>query len=139
MEREDKIQTGIDKYNRIIESKVEKQEKIAQWKTLIKQAETECVALDEEAYETVNLLNADFYNRYSEKDLYRMLKFVEKFAHKDVIADFKSLIEKFQEHNLGVNDISQLQTYIKLYGSYVANNKSVLRTVFKALGGKIDG
>lgn len=135
--QEDKIQSGIIEYNLTIEKKASKQEEIANIKEKIKMLETECTELDIYAEQVENTLQAEVYQCYTDRDLLKMVKVVEKHAKKEVIADFKSLVDKFVEHNLGVNDITQLQTYIKIYGNYVIEENSGLRRIFKTLGGRI--
>ena len=135
--QDDKIQNGINEYNCIIGEKASKQEEIANLKAKIMQLETECDSLDINAHEVENMLQAQVYQCYREKDLLEMVKVVEKHAKKEVAADFKNLVEMFVNHSLGVNDITQLHSYIKLFGEYVREEQSVLRKIFKTLGGHL--
>ena len=98
---------------------------------------TVCDGLDINAHEVENMLQAQVYQCYREKDLLEMVKVVEKHAKKEVAADFKNLVEMFVNHSLGVNDITQLHSYIKLFGEYVREEQSVLRKIFKTLGGHL--
>ena len=101
--------------------------------------ETECKDLDLRNKETEMEMQAEIYSRYSEKDLLKMIPTVEKLANKEVANDFRELVTKFTKHELQVNDISQLDTYCKIYGKYVREESSIIKGLFKALGGNLDG
>ena len=136
-QQEDKIQNGIQEYNLTIEERASKQEEIGKLKIKLRKLESEYVELDRHAKKVENILQAEIYQRYTDRDLLKMVKVVEKYAKKEIVADFKSLVDKFEKHNLGVNDITQLQTYIKIYGKYVIEQNSGLRRIFKTLGGQM--
>lgn len=133
------IQSKIDEYNETLKTKASKLKEIEQLKSQIDDLELECSNLDIRTKEIENVMQAEVYDIYSSKDLLKIVGKVEKHAKREVIADFKSLLEKFKQHDLGVNDITQLQTYIKIYGKYVADENSIIKGFFKAFGGKTDG
>lgn len=140
MEHEkDIIQENLDKYNSILKDKASKSKEIQQMKEKLNDLEVEYSRLESDRINIENELQADIYNIYSKKDLLKLVDIVEKYAKKEVTADFKIILQNFETHNLGVNDITQLQTYIKLYGKYVVKENSLIKSFFKAFGGKYNG
>mgnify|MGYP000649381094 CR=1 FL=1 len=138
-EKNDSILSSVEKYNRIIKEKAQKLAEIEALKIQITKLETECKDLDLRNKETEMEMQAEIYSRYSEKDLLKMIPTVEKLANKEVANDFRELVTKFTKHELQVNDISQLDTYCKIYGKYVREESSIIKGLFKALGGNLDG
>lgn len=140
MEHEkDIIQENLDKYNSILKDKASKSKEIEQIKEKLNDLEVEYSELESDRINIENVLQADVYSIYSKKDLLKLVDIVEKYAKKEVAADFKIILQNFEAHNLGVNDITQLQTYIKLYGKYVVQENSLIKSFFKAFGGKYNG
>lgn len=139
MEREDILQLKIKEYNQAIKSKASKKEEIEQLKKKIEQLEIEKSEIDITLANAENVAQAEIYKRYSKKDLLKMTDKIEKLAKKEVAIDFKNLVEKFGNHDLGMNDISQLQIYIDLYSNYVKKESGIIKGLFKALGGKMNG
>ena len=140
MEHEkDIIQENLDKYNSILKDKASKSKAIEQIKEKLNDLEVEYSELESDRINIENVLQADVYSIYSKKDLLKLVDIVEKYAKKEVAADFKIILQNFETHNLGVNDITQLQTYIKLYGKYVVQENSLIKSFFKAFGGKYNG
>lgn len=140
MEHEkDIIQENLDKYNSILKDKASKSKEIEQMKERLNDLEVEYSKLESDRINIENILQADIYHIYSKKDLLKLVDIVEKYAKKEVVADFKIILQNFETHNLGVNDITQLQTYIKLYGKYVVKENSLIKSFFKAFGGKYNG
>lgn len=138
-EKSDIILVSVEKYNCIIKEKAQKLDEIEALKVQIAKLEEECSALDYSSKETAIEMQVEIYSRYSEKDLLKMVPTVEKLANKEVANDFKELVTKFSNHELEVNDISQLDTYCKIYGKYVREESSIIKSLFKALGGNLDG
>lgn len=131
MEHEkDIIQENLDKYNSILKDKASKSKEIEQIKEKLNDLEVEYSELESDRINIENVLQADVYSIYSKKDLLKLVDIVEKYAKKEVAADFKIILQNFETHNLGVNDITQLQTYIKLYGKYVVQENSLIKSFF---------
>lgn len=133
------IQNSINEYNNIVKIKVSKLDEINELKAKIKHLEVECVDLESERKSKENSILAEVYSVYSSKELFKFAHTVEKYAKKDVSEDFKEIVNRFNSHDLGVNDVSQLQTYIKIYGKYVGKENGIIKGLFKALGGIEDG
>ena len=93
-QQEDKIQDGIQEYNLTIEEKALKQEEIGKLKIKLRKLEAEYVELERREKNVENILQAEIYRRYTDRDLLKMVKVVEKYAKKEIVADFKSLVDK---------------------------------------------
>lgn len=133
------IQNNVDEYNNIVKRKVSKNEEIKELKNKLEHLEIEYITLENERKSKENIILAEVYSVYSSKELFKLVSTVEKHAKKDVAEDFKEIVNRFDSHDLGVNDVSQLQTYIKIYGKYVGKENSIIKGLFKALGGVEDG
>ena len=133
-----KIQISLEIYESTVKEKAQKQDEIDELKKTISKLEIACTELDDRLQKEAMEMQAEVYNSYKGKDLLRMVEYVKRLAKKEVAADFKELVDKFQLHELGVNDISQLQTYIELYGKYVKDGNTFLKRTFKFLGGELD-
>lgn len=132
------IQKNVEEYNNILKRKVLKIEEIKELKNKLEHLEIECVTLENERKSKENVILAEVYNVYSSKELFKFVNTVEKHAKNDVAEDFKEIVKRFNSHDLGVNDVSQLQTYMKIYGKYVGKENSIIKGLFKALGGSED-
>lgn len=137
-QEKNKIQIEIEEYESTVKEIVVKQEEIETLKKKLSKLEIERTQLDIKLKKEAMEIEAEVYNSYTEKDLLRLVDCANKLAKKEVAADFKQLVDKFKSHELGVNDISQLQTYIELYGKYVRENNTLLKQVFKIFGGELD-
>lgn len=137
-DQDDIILLRLEKYNSILEEKAKKSDEIDELKRKIVKLETECSHLDFDQKEVEAEMQAEIYSLYSEKDLLRMVTKIEKLSNKGVTNDFRELVKKFSKHELQINDISQLHTYYKLYGKYVKEENSIIKGLFRALGGNID-
>lgn len=133
------IQNNIDEYNNIIKIKVSKIDEIKELKSRIEYLEIECENLEIERKSKENIILAEIYGTYSSKELSKLVNTVKKYAKKEVADDCEQIVSKFDSHDLGVNDVTQLQTYIKIYGKYVGKENSIIKGLFKALGGIEDG
>ncbi len=137
-DKDDIIFLGIQQYNGIIEEKVKKNEEISELKRKIEKLEIECSNLDFDQRKVEAQMQAEIYSLYSQKDLLKMATRIERLSNKEVAKDFRELVSKFSNHELKFNDISQLHTYYKLYGQYVKEENSIIKGLFKALGGNLD-
>lgn len=137
-QEKNKIQIEIEEYESTVKEIVVKQEEIETLKKKLSKLEIERTQLDIKLKKEAMEIEAEVYNSYTEKDLLRLVDCANKLAKKEVAADFKQLVDKFKSYELGVNDISQLQTYIELYGKYVRENNTLLKQVFKIFGGELD-
>ena len=137
-EESDIILAYVEKYTHILETKAQKKEEINTLKLKISKLEDECEHLDSDTKQAEVEMQAEIYHRYTIKDLLKMIPIVEKHSNKEVADDFRSLVDKFSNHKLRANDISQLATYFKIYGKYVRNENSIIKGLFKALGGNLD-
>lgn len=77
------------------------------------------------------------YKQHSLKELMEMASVIERLSDKDKTNEFKELVKKYKNHTLDMNDISSLETFIKLYGTEVKAEKGIIKQIFNALGGKL--
>ena len=137
-EGNDCIVARIKRYNDTLVEESIKKKRISELNEEIEKFKEECNQLENDRKQTKDQLQAEVYITYKEKDLLNMIPRVEKMSDKETANDFKNLVNKFSEHDLKVNDISQLHTYCKLYGAYVRKETSIIKGLFKALGGNLD-
>ena len=141
MECEEQTPSGIDEhlriYNERVKEKARKLDEIEELKQQITSLRKDIVNIDVQVKEEEMKILLEVYQVYSEKDLLCMAKYVEKNSTREHADNFKELITKFNDHKLEVNDISNLQTYFKIYGDAI-KKKTVLKRFFKALGGDLD-
>ena len=133
-----KIQIAKDEYESTLKAVAVKQEEIDEVKQQLSKLEIERTALDVQLKNKSMVLEAEMYNSYSVKDLLVMVEYANKLSRKEYALDFKQLVDKFGLYELGMNDITQLQTYIELYGNYVKEKNTFLKRTFKLFGGDLD-
>ena len=130
------LNSAIDKYNDIIMKKANKQNEIETLKNQIKSLEMEIVNLNNELIETDAQAKIEIYTRYSKKYLLSMASRIHELSDNSVFYDFKDLVKKHELHTLNMEDIMQLNTYVKIYQQHLEKPNTIIKTIFKALGGK---
>ena len=133
---QDNLNSAIDKYNDIIMQKANKQNEIETLKKQIKSLEMEIVDLDNEIIEVDAQAKIEIYTIYSKKYLLTMASRISELSDYTTYNDFKDLVKKHELHTLNMEDIMQLNTYVKIYQQHLEKSNTIIKTIFKALGGK---
>lgn len=136
--KNDNIHDKLDEYNDIIKKRAELDTEMFELKQKIQACKVKRINLDKNIKQIEIDLQADFYTQYNENDLLKMIPKVEKMATREVAMDFRQLVDKFKNHELETNDISQLHSYCKIYRIYIREDAGIIKELFKALGGNLD-
>lgn len=139
VQKKSSVEERLNKYEDKLKQKSRKEKEINSLKEQIAILQEEQEVLTNEMSEDEKFIQVEIYKSYTQKDLLKMASYIDKYAKVEVANDFRNLIKKFQDHNLEINDITNLHTYFKIYGQYVKEEHRLLRGVFGALGGKLDG
>lgn len=129
----------LNSYHDKVKKKAQNEAEIVKLKNQISLIQQEQEKLSLQMKDDEYVVQIEIYESYSHKDLLKMATYIEKHAKKEVVDDFKCLTNKFKDHNLQINDITSLQRYVKIYGPYVRDEHKILRGLFSALGGRLDG
>lgn len=134
----DRISEYVKAYNDTVYKESQKMEEIRDLKAKIQNLEVECSELRDERQHQAIRAQAEVYTTYREKDLLKMVSRVEKIANIEIAEDFRKLVDKFSNHEMQINDVAQLHTYCKIYGTYVKKENGLIKGVFRAFGGNLD-
>ncbi len=138
-QKKNSVEKRLQIYEDKLKEKSRKEKEINSLKEQIAVLQEEQSVLTNELSENEKEIQVEVYKSYTPKDLLKMATYIEKHAKVEAATDFRDLIKKFEDHNLEINDISNLQTYFKIYGQYVKEEHRIIKGLFGALGGKLDG
>ena len=128
------IDKGVEQYNDIIAKQVQIKEEINILKGKIDDLECQNLGLESNKKQKFAELQAEIYRIYKQKDLLKMISRVEKMSNKEIASDFREIVTKFEKHQLNITDITALQSYVNIY----QKDNGLIKTIFKALGGRLD-
>lgn len=132
------LEEHLNSYHEKLRQKSKYETEITELKIQISKLQEKQNELSSQMNDDENIVQIEIYESYSHKDLLKMATYIEKHAKQEVHEDFKSLTNKFCNHDLEINDITDLQRYVKTYGPYVKEEHGLLRGIFGALGGRLD-